>query len=88
MIFTLTSAVQDKLMEILEDIQTESDRIQEEEEEEVKRKEEEKYSGTLVTVETFNEWKKAFMEEFKMTKFTQQNQKLTGYYITNIKCNI
>ena len=79
MIYTLTSSVQDKLLEILEGIEQEAERELKEKEEEARRKEEEKYKGTIVTMETFMAWRKQFMEEKKqMTTTTTTAVKLTG----------
>lgn len=79
MIYTLTTSVQDKLLEILEGFEEEAKRELREKEEEALRKEEEKYKGTIVTMETFMAWKKQFMEEKeRMTTATTATVKLTG----------
>ena len=79
MIYTLTSSVQDKLLEVLDGFEQEAERELREKEEEAKRKEEEKYKGTIVTMETFMAWKKQFMKEKeRMRTTTTTAVKLTG----------
>ena len=80
MIYTLTSAVQEKLQDCLQDSLEEEERQVREKEEEEKRKEEEKYRGTIVTVETFAAWKKSFMEEMNISKKVKDSSRLTGTY--------
>ncbi|XP_003383565.1 PREDICTED: RWD domain-containing protein 1-like [Amphimedon queenslandica] len=78
MIFTLTSAVQEKLQDSLQQSLEEEEKQAREKEEEEKRKEEEKYRGTIVTVETFAAWKKSFMEEMNISKKAKDSSRLTG----------
>ena len=78
MIFTLTSAIQEKLQDSLQSSLEEEEKLLREKEEEEKRKEEEKYRGTIVTVESFATWRKAFMEEMNINKVVKDTSRLTG----------
>ena len=78
MIFTLTSAIQEKLQDSLQSSLEEEEKLLREKEEEEKRKEEEKYRGTIVTVESFAAWRKAFMEEMNINIVVKDKSRLTG----------
>ena len=78
MIFTLTSAIQEKLQDFLQSSLEEEEKLLREKEEEEKRIEEEKYRGTIVTVESFATWRKAFMEEMNISKVVKDTSRLTG----------
>lgn len=78
MVYTLTSAAQEKLQDSLQQSLEEEEKQAREKEEEEKRKEEEKYRGTIVTVETFAAWKKSFMEEMNIIKKAKDSSRLTG----------
>ena len=90
MIFTLVSAAQGKLEEVIEEIKQEEVRKEEERKAEEKRAEEAKYKGTVVTHETFSVWKKKFLQELlesENLKNLNQAQKLTGKWReTNTTC--
>jgi hypothetical protein len=78
MVFALTSAAQDKLQDILDQAHNEVQKVQQEKLEEEKRLEEEKYKGTIVTLETFTEWKKSFLDEKINQKIITECNRLTG----------
>lgn len=79
MIFTLTSALQEKLQQLLEEEKESETLALRQKEEEEQRKEEEKYKGTIVTVESFAEWRKAFVEEMGLNKVIRDTSRLTGH---------
>jgi len=60
MIYTLVAAIQEYLVEVTEEIQSDRDAEKKRKEDEVRAAEEIKYKGTPVTRENFLEWKAAF----------------------------
>lgn len=94
MVYTVVSAVQDKLQEYSDAVKDEQDRCRREKEEEEKRKEEvrlynaqvltfaqAKLHGTIVTFESFEEWRIKFAKEMETIKSTSkdlQSTRLTG----------
>ena len=83
MVFTLVSAAQERLEEIVEEVKQEEVRKEEERKAEEKMAEEAKYKGTVVTHESFKAWKEKFLQELKESesqKNSSQAQKLTGKF--------
>ncbi|XP_028579067.1 RWD domain-containing protein 1 [Podarcis muralis] len=85
MIFTLVSAVQEKLNEIVDQIKTRKEEETKQKEKEAEEAEKQCFHGTPVTIENFLSWKAKFdleMLEFKRKKVKEEEQsgknKLTG----------
>lgn len=85
MIFTLVSAVQDKLNEIVDQIKNRRDEAKIQKEKEAEELEKERFHGTPVTIENFLNWKAKFdadSEEMRRKRQKEEEQagksKLTG----------
>ncbi|XP_071997834.1 RWD domain-containing protein 1 [Engystomops pustulosus] len=85
MIFTLVSAVQDKLNEIVDQIKTRREEEKIRKEKEAEEAEKKRFHGTPVTIENFLNWKAKFdaeMSEVKKKRQKEEEQagkiKLTG----------
>ncbi|XP_003215622.1 RWD domain-containing protein 1 isoform X1 [Anolis carolinensis] len=85
MIFTLVSAVQEKLNEIVDQIKTRREEEKKQQEKEAEEAEKQTFHGTPVTIETFLSWKAKFdaeLLEIKRKKMKEEEQsgknKLTG----------
>ncbi|KAL5011060.1 hypothetical protein ScPMuIL_013365 [Solemya velum] len=82
MVFTIVSAVQEKLTDIVENAKRRRREEKERREHEIEEAERKKFEGTKVSVETFLTWKKAFDAEMidmkKITTELERSKKLTG----------
>ncbi len=83
MIFTLVSAVQEKLVDIANGIAQRKEEEKEEEKRKLEEAEMKKFHGTRVTIESFLAWKGKFDAEIEEMKrrsgiIEKQNTKLTG----------
>lgn len=85
MIFTLVTAVQEKLNEIVDQIKSRQEEEKRRKEKEAEEAEKKAFQGTVVTIETFLSWKAGFereMTELKKKKQKEEEQsgknKLTG----------
>uniref|UniRef100_A0A8D0L2K9 RWD domain containing 1 n=1 Tax=Sphenodon punctatus TaxID=8508 RepID=A0A8D0L2K9_SPHPU len=85
MIFTLVSAIQEKLNEIVDQIKTRREEEKKEKEKEAEEAEKQCFHGTPVTIENFLSWKTKFdadLLELRRKKMKEEEQagknKLTG----------
>ncbi|KAL2084841.1 hypothetical protein ACEWY4_020359 [Coilia grayii] len=85
MIFTLVTAVQEKLNEIVDQIKSRQEEEKRRKEKELEEAEKKAFQGTVVTIENFLSWKANFerdMSELKKRKLKEEEQagknKLTG----------
>lgn len=85
MIFTLVTAVQEKLNEIVDQIKSRQEEEKKRKEKELEEAEKKAFQGTVVTIENFLSWKANFeqdMSELKKRKLKEEEQagknKLTG----------
>ncbi|XP_066508798.1 RWD domain-containing protein 1-like [Hoplias malabaricus] len=85
MIFTLVTAVQEKLNEIIDQIKSRREEEKQRKEREAEEAEKQAFQGTVVTIENFLSWKAKFeqdMAELKSKKQKEEEQsgknKLTG----------
>ena len=83
MVFTLVSAAQEKLQELLQEMMEEEELRKNVAEQEKLKAEEAKYKGTPVTMETFKEWKIRFLAEMEqengfVREAANQSKGLTG----------
>ncbi|XP_028837578.1 RWD domain-containing protein 1 [Denticeps clupeoides] len=85
MIFTLVSAVQEKLNEIVDQIKSRQEEEKKRKEKEAEEAEKVAFQGTIVTIETFLSWKAQFEQEVNELKKKKQKEeeqsgknKLTG----------
>ncbi|NXY90448.1 RWDD1 protein, partial [Alcedo cyanopectus] len=87
MIFTLVSAVQEKLNEIVDQIKTRREEEKKQKEREAEEEEKQRFHGTPVTIENFLSWKAKFdaeLLEIKRKKMKEEEQagknKLSGIF--------
>lgn len=85
MIFTLVTAVQEKLNEIVDAIKTRQEEEKRRKEKEAEEAEKKAFQGTVVTIENFLAWKATFEQEMSEIKKKRQKEeeqagknKLTG----------
>ncbi|CAE1323745.1 RWD domain-containing protein 1 [Acanthosepion pharaonis] len=81
MVFTIVSAVQEKISDIIEQTKLQREEEQLRKQKEHEEKEQRIFEGTRVTVETFLAWKTKFdaeMKDFKKNDITLSSSKLTG----------
>eukprot|EP00079_Xenopus_tropicalis_P025189 XP_012818332.1 PREDICTED: RWD domain-containing protein 1 isoform X1 [Xenopus tropicalis] len=79
MIFTLVSAVQDKLNEIVDQIKTRKEEEKVRKEKEAEEAEKVRFHGTPVTIENFLSWKAKFDAEVcEMKKKRQKEEEQSG----------
>ncbi|KAM4681520.1 RWD domain-containing protein 1 isoform 2-T2 [Amazona ochrocephala] len=77
MIFTLVSAVQEKLNEIVDQIKTRREEEKKQKEREAEEEEKQRFHGTPVTIENFLNWKAKFdaeLLEIKRKKMKEEEQ--------------
>uniref|UniRef100_A0A0R3RPH4 RWD domain-containing protein n=1 Tax=Elaeophora elaphi TaxID=1147741 RepID=A0A0R3RPH4_9BILA len=68
MVFTIVSALQDEIGQLVEDLEAEKIKAEEKAVEEKEAQERKKFEGTRVTPETFLAWKKKFDAEIRATE--------------------
>ncbi|XP_056332221.1 RWD domain-containing protein 1 [Danio aesculapii] len=73
MIFTLVTAVQEKLNEIIDQIKSRREEEKQRKQKEAEEAEKQAFQGTVVTIETFLSWKAKF--EAEMTELKKKRQK-------------
>ncbi|KAL7842591.1 hypothetical protein SRHO_G00242800 [Serrasalmus rhombeus] len=84
MIFTLVTAVQEKLNEIIDQIKSRREEEKQRKEREAEEAEKQAFQGTVVTIENFLSWKACFEQEMaelkrkKMKEDDSGKSKLTG----------
>ncbi|XP_078698933.1 RWD domain-containing protein 1-like isoform X1 [Branchiostoma floridae x Branchiostoma belcheri] len=82
MVFTLVSAVQERLSELVEEKKKQAEEERERKQREEEEKEKKRFEGTRVTIETFLAWKDRFDQEIaekkKSKKEEDNSKKLTG----------
>ncbi|XP_059690300.1 RWD domain-containing protein 1 isoform X2 [Gavia stellata] len=95
MIFTLVSAVQDKLNEIVDQIKTRREEEKKQKEREAEEEEKQRFHGTPVTIENFLNWKAKFdaeLLEIKRKKMKEEEQagknKLSGKQLFEMDHNL
>lgn len=95
MIFTLVSAVQEKLNEIVDQIKTRREEEKKQKEREAEEEEKQRFHGTPVTIENFLNWKAKFdaeLLEIKRKKMKEEEQagknKLSGKQLFEMDHNL
>ncbi|KAM8809682.1 RWD domain-containing protein 1 [Eudromia elegans] len=95
MIFTLVSAVQEKLNEIVDQIKTRREEEKKQKEIEAEEEEKQRFHGTPVTIENFLNWKAKFdaeLLEIKRKKMKEEEQagknKLSGKQLFEMDHNL
>lgn len=79
MIFTLVTAVQEKLNEIVDAIKTRQEEEKRRKEKEAEEAEKKAFQGTVVTIENFLAWKATFEQEmFEIRKKRQKEEEQAG----------
>ncbi|XP_066277938.1 RWD domain-containing protein 1-like isoform X2 [Branchiostoma lanceolatum] len=82
MVFTLVSAVQERLSELVEEKKKQAEEDRERKQREDEEKEKKRFEGTRVNIETFLAWKARFdqeiMEKMKSKKEVDNSKKLSG----------
>ncbi|XP_054249104.1 RWD domain-containing protein 1 isoform X2 [Indicator indicator] len=95
MIFTLVSAVQEKLNEIVDQMKTRREEEKKQKEKEAEEEEKQRFHGTPVTIENFLNWKAKFdaeLLEIKRKKMKEEEQagknKLSGKQLFEMDHNL
>nr|AAH76273.1 Zgc:92801 [Danio rerio] len=79
MIFTLVTAVQDKLNEIIDQIKSRREEEKQRKQKEAEEAEKRAFQGTVVTIETFLSWKAKFEAEMiELKKKRQKEEEQSG----------
>lgn len=79
MIFTLVTAVQEKLNEIIDQIKSRREEEKERKQKEAEEAEKRAFQGTVVTIETFLSWKAKFeVEMIELKKKRQKEEEQSG----------